>query len=233
MAEWHPDATKDLYPDAGDYISAPAKLCWHTTETRGLPSYDGSQPHFTFNPRTNDLWQHQSIAKAAKGLQHTAPPETNRAHCIQVELICYSSESIAKTVGGLAVTDLTDADYGRIAKLARWIEKNGGVARKSSVKFEHYPESSGAANGVRLGSSAWLSYKGHLGHQHVPGNVHGDPSSLRIDKVLGEKIERWTVSFKNAKGDRVESSTGSPSAWSHNHKSAHQRGRVYFDPKRV
>lgn len=185
MAEWHPNATRVLYSDAGDYVPAGHKLLWHTTETKGLPTYQGTQPHFTFNPRTNQLWQHQSIAKAAKALAHpTGVVETNRAQCIQVELVCYSDENIAKQVGGLAVVDFTASDYANIRKLSRWIEKNAGVKRKSSVTFKHYPESSGAANGVRLSQSAWTPYEGHLGHQHCPGNVHGDPSSLDIERIL-------------------------------------------------
>jgi hypothetical protein len=185
VAEWHPDAKRVLYPDAGDYVAGTGhRIVWHSTETKGLPTYDGTQPHFTLNPRTDDLWQHQSIAKAAKSLVHLVPPETNRAHAYQVELICYSSESVAKQVGGLAVSSLTDADYANIAKLARWIEQNAAVPSKSTVTFEHYPESAGAANGVRLTSSQWLAYEGHLGHQHVPGNVHGDPSNLDIKRVL-------------------------------------------------
>jgi len=189
MAEWHPDAKRVVFEDAGPYVVKLDKptLCWHTTETKGLPSYAGTQPHFTLNPRTGELWQHQSIAKAAKALEHpSGTPDTNRANCIQVELICYSDEKVADNVGGLAVPDLTDADYQRIAKLARWIEKNGKVPRKESVTFKHYPESAGLDNGVRLSNSAWLSYAGHLGHQHIPNQTHGhgDPSNLKIGKIL-------------------------------------------------
>lgn len=183
--DWHPDAKKNVFPSAGAYVPAGRKICWHTTETKGLPAYNGTQPHFTLNPRTGDLWQHQSIAEAAKALAHpSGTVETNRAQVIQVELICYSDEKVAANVGGIAVPDLTNADYARIAKLARWIEKNAGVKRKTSVTFKHYPESSGGSNGVRLSQSAWTAYEGHLGHQHVPGNLHGDPSSLDIARIL-------------------------------------------------
>ena len=232
MANWHPTAKRVLYPDAGDYIPAPPKLVWHTTETKSLPTYSGTQPHFTFNPRTNALWQHQSIGKAAKGLEHTTATETNRAHAIQVELICYSNETIGKQVGGLVVSALTEDDYGRIAKLARWIEKNAGVARKSTVTFKHYPESAGISNGVRLGSSAWLAYKGHCGHQHVFSNSHGDPSNLIIKSILADEVKRWTASFRNARGDRVEATVSNIEAWTHNHPGAFQRGTVHFEPKR-
>jgi len=48
-----------------------------------------------------------------------------------------------------------------------------------------------------------------------------------------ETVKRWTVSFKNAKGDRIESATGDPSAWDKQHPGAHQRGKVIFTPKRA
>lgn len=237
MADFHPGATKDLYPSAGSYVAAGHKICWHTTETKGLPSYNGSQPHFTLNPRSGELFQHQTIAEAAKGLAHTMPPETNRARVIQVELICYSSESVAKSVGGLAVPDLTDADYENIWDLARWIERNADVKRQSSVTFKHYPESAGLSNGVRLSGALWMNYQGHLGHQHVPGgNVHGDPSNILIKKILAkEEVKRWMVSFKNAKGDRVDPppTTANPEAWAKQHPGAYQRGKVIFSPKRT
>lgn len=194
MAEWHPDAKRVVFADAGPYVVKLDKptLLWHTTETKGLPSYQGTQPHFTLNPRTNELWQHQSILRAAKALEHPlGTVETNRANCIQVELVCYSDENVAKQVGGLAVPDLTASDYANIAKLARWIERNAGVPRKCSVKFKHYPESSGLSNGVRLSEAAWLNYEGHLGHQHAPNNHHGDPSSLKIEKILA--VPPWKL----------------------------------------
>lgn len=47
-----------------------------------------------------------------------------------------------------------------------------------------------------------------------------------------EKVTRWTVSFKNAKGDRVEATIAHPDAWAKQHPGAYQRGKVFFTPKR-
>ena len=49
---------------------------------------------------------------------------------------------------------------------------------------------------------------------------------------LLEKVRRWTVSFKNAKGDRIEAVASDTEAWTKNHPGAFQRGRVDFTPKR-
>jgi hypothetical protein len=180
---WHPGALKIRYDDAGAFVTAGPKALWHTTEGLSLPTYSGSAPHFTFNPKSGSLWQHMPINRAAKSLEHPAGTvETNRAHAIQVELIAFSDVAEAKRLGrpDYAVVNFTAADYARIAQLARWIEKNAGVPRKCGVKFVPYP----SAVYPRLSPSAWLAYAGHLGHQHVPNNHHGDPSILDIKKVL-------------------------------------------------
>jgi len=46
-------------------------------------------------------------------------------------------------------------------------------------------------------------------------------------------VKRWTVSFKNQKGDRIESTTGDPEAWAKQHPGAYQRGKVTVTPKRA
>lgn len=167
---WHPDATRtQVQGGIGAYLNVPAKLVWHTTEGVSLPAYSGTHPHFTLNPKTGQLWQHIPIHSGAMALENDAGGvETNRAHAIQVELIGYA----AQTQGW------SDADYANVAKLARWIEKHAGVARRCAVDFHS------ASSVVRLSGSAWLAYAGHLGHQHVPENAHWDPGLFKIEKVI-------------------------------------------------
>ena len=49
-------------------------------------------------------------------------------------------------------------------------------------------------------------------------------------------VKKWTVSFKNGKGERLTGDdaplTGDPEAWVHQHPGALQRGYVKFTPKR-
>jgi hypothetical protein len=178
-----PRRTRVPYSDAGPFISgAGAKLCWHTTEGVSLPSYSGSAPHFTFNPKTGKLWQHVPLNRASKSLEHpTGTVETNHANVIQVELIGYAGASTEGKYPSYEVRNWTTADYARIAKLARWIEANAGVKRQSSVRFGAYPNDLPA----RLSPVEWLRYEGHLGHQHVPNNHHGDPGAFKIALVIG------------------------------------------------
>lgn len=65
-ALWHPDAVRRIHPDAGAFTGGGRKLVWHTTETKALPNYGGSAPHFTLDPATGRLWQHIPLNKAAR-----------------------------------------------------------------------------------------------------------------------------------------------------------------------
>lgn len=165
---WHPDARRvGVVSGIGGLDPNPC-LVWHTTEGYGLPSYSGSNPHFTLDPKTGVLYQHQTVREGARALVN-APGgvETNRG-CIQVELIGFASQS----------QGWSDEAYEHIAELARWIEKHCGVERRCDVDFV----GSGRTN--HMSAAEWNAYRGHCGHQHVPENSHWDPGLLRIDKVL-------------------------------------------------
>ena len=169
---WHPNATRtQVQGGIGGYLSVAPKLVWHTTEGTSLPTYSGSHPHFTINPQTGQLFQHISIRSGAMALKHDWPgfPETNRAHAIQVEIIGYAGQSHT----------WSDAAYDRLAALARWIEKHADVARTCSVVFQ------GAGGPFpKLSGTAWYAYRGHIGHQDIPGQDHWDPGALRIGKII-------------------------------------------------
>lgn len=171
-ALWHPDAKRVIEQDSGPFrlTNVPPRLVWHTTEGTSLPNYTGTAPHFTFNPRVGELWQHIPLNRCAMALMHpSGTVETNHARAIQVELIGFASST----------QNWSDADYARIAELARWIERNAGVQRKCSVTF-----TGAGVTPKRMSSAQWLAYDGHCGHQHVPSNLHWDPGKLRIEKIL-------------------------------------------------
>jgi len=174
---WHPDATRVPGRDAGPFVKAGAKLLWHTTEGSSaegaINAYGatGSWPHFTFEPKTGRLFQHLPLNVAGRALEHPAGTvETNRANVIQVELVGRAAET----------PKWTDAEYARVAMLARWIEYNARVPRRCTVVFNATPQ----RQAQRLSGADWLAYAGHIGHCHAPSNHHWDPGSLRIDRVL-------------------------------------------------
>jgi hypothetical protein len=178
MAAWHPRAIRIVYPSMGAYTGGGRKLLWHTTEGYSLPRYSGSNPHFTLNPATGQLWQHQPITEPSRALVHTpGTPETNRANVVQVELIGFAAQT----------HDWPDAYYGNISALARWIEANHGVPSKSTVAFT----STATQQARRLTGMEFVVYSGHLGHEHAPpNNVHWDPSRFRIGDVLANPVAR-------------------------------------------
>lgn len=182
VANWHPEAIRVPCADAGSFIGVPPRLVWHTVEGYGLPSYRGSAPHFTLSIKTGQLWQHVPVDRASSALIHPPGVETNHAHAIQVEL----TDAFARDS-----QDWPALAYARIARLARWIEQNAGVARESTVTF-------GPSFNLppRMTAKEWLAYRGHCGHQHVPGNAHWDPGAFNINLVLGDlslerKRKRW------------------------------------------
>lgn len=167
---WHPDARRvGVVSPAGSFSGGPPRLVWHTTEGYGLPSYSGSNPHFTIDPETGVLYQHQSVEGTARALVNASGGvETNSRSSIQVEIIGFAGQS----------QTWDEEAYGHLAELARWIEKHCGVARECGVSF------AGAGATPHMSNDKWLGYAGHCGHQHVPENAHWDPGAFRIDLVL-------------------------------------------------
>jgi hypothetical protein len=175
-ALWHPQAVRRVHIDAGGFTGGGRKLVWHTTEGGSLPNYGGSAPHFTLDPKDGRLWQHIPLNRAARALQAGGP---NFWNTVQVELIGFADTKRANELGlaKRAVVNWTNADYARVAELARWIEANFAVPRKTSVKFKSHTAHLASLDAVKR-------YAGHIGHQHINGNDHWDPGLLKIERVL-------------------------------------------------
>src|SRR5690242_15659598 len=76
------------------------KLIWHTTEGGNMVSVlntltqKGAQVHCVIAPEINLVEQMVPFNQYGKGLMHPqGTPETNRAHCIQVEIIGFAKDS--------------------------------------------------------------------------------------------------------------------------------------------
>jgi hypothetical protein len=180
---WHPDAVRVTMEDAGSFTGGGSKIVHHTTEGGSISGAESAYrskraaPHFTFDHDANVLHQHIPLNQAARALRHPSGPETNRGghRVIQIEHVGFAATS----------HDWSDAAYGRIAALCRWIESNigGSPVRDATVSF--------GAGAPRLSGAAWVAYTGHIGHMHCPGNDHIDPSGqisdsgpFQISKVL-------------------------------------------------
>lgn len=175
-ALWHPKAVRRTHEDAGSFQGGGKKIVWHTTEGTSLPNYSGVAPHFTFDPADGRLWQHIPLNRAARALMAGGP---NFWNTVQVELIGYADTDLARQRGtpGRAVVNWPRGNYTRIAELARWIEENFGVPRKSTVEFVSHTAHLASLDAVKR-------YAGHIGHQHINGNTHWDPGLLKINLIL-------------------------------------------------
>jgi hypothetical protein len=167
---WHPEAIRTgVVSPVGSFVTSHKRLVWHSTEGSSLPSYAGTNPHFTIDAARGVLYQHQSVAGAARALVNASGGvETNRQGAIQVEIVGFAAQS----------QDWSDDFYAELADLARWIEAHCSVKRECSVSFP------GGGQTAHLSSDAWLNYEGHCGHCSVPENEHWDPGKLDIDKVI-------------------------------------------------
>lgn len=158
----------------------------HTTEGSTTSTYkNGTEaPQLTVSVQQRRTWLHYDYRKyAGKALKHPlGTPETNRTRCVQIEVIGFCDP--AKASSPFHIGKWTEDDYAYLASVMRRIEADTGIPRRTGVKFKPYPGSFGPSNGVRLGWAAWAAYNGWLGHQHVPGNVHGDPGGINIAKLL-------------------------------------------------
>jgi len=172
-------------------------VVWHTTEGTSLPDYKGGSeaPTVTAVPDFKAkklLWyQHFDFDVSARALVHaTADIATNTLNVAQVEIVgtCDPTTHAKWKKSGIAhlySPELPDWVIRDLAAFARWAHDQHGVPLTSGVTFKAYPASYGTSNGVRLSTSRWESFEGHLGHQHVPsGNVHGDPGAFPMTAIL-------------------------------------------------
>ncbi|MEU7155170.1 hypothetical protein [Streptomyces chrestomyceticus] len=168
-------------------------IVWHTTEGRTLPSYDGgaSAPNFTAVPdfaRGRLVWyQHFDFDTSSRALvNRSGGVETNTLNACQVEIVGTCDPATHRRWGStphLYTPELPAWAIRDLAAFARWARDQHDVPLACGVQWPAYPSSYGAS-GVRLSYAAWNAYRGHLGHQHVPENDHGDPGAFPMAAIL-------------------------------------------------
>ncbi|GIG19277.1 hypothetical protein Cch01nite_00010 [Cellulomonas chitinilytica] len=166
----------------------PSLVVLHTTEGGGYPSagtyQDGrSAPHATVDPWARTFRQHYSLNEAAWSLK--APPgvSTNTMGAVQLEVVG-TSDPRNGALASAFVPSMPDGPMGYLAGLVKLIADRLGVPMTSSVTWVPYPASYGNGGGQRLATSTWYGYRGILGHEHVPGNDHGDPGAFDVGRLL-------------------------------------------------
>jgi hypothetical protein len=161
---------------AGAFVTGyPPRGLLHTTEGSsaagafGAYRSNNSWPHFTVD-RAGLVYQHLSVDVAARSLEN--PPggvETNRAHCIQIEIVGYAAQPTQHPAEQMAA----------LAALMRWVEATCGVPPVGAV---FHGGGSAAVAPYRFTADQWRRWSGWCGHQHCPEQTHGhwDPGLIDI-----------------------------------------------------
>lgn len=187
--DWLSGCTRqDFGTNGGSWTRQPAIIVVHSTEGTSWPGYDGGStcPHFTINLASGERRQHVSMGVAARALANpSGGVETNRGGAVQIEVIGTCDPDHKGDSGWLFLPTMSANQQANLARLMRDIANARGIDWKCGVTFKAYPGSYGTGNGVRLSGSAWQSYRGVCGHQHVPENDHGDPGNIDIAAIMG------------------------------------------------
>jgi hypothetical protein len=171
---WGLSITHHPTEDAGSFVKAAPKLLLHTTEGIDFKTMKRvligkrAEPHLLVGHGGVSVCQFIPFNQAARALEHHGDPETNRAHCIQIEYCGYASE----------MSKISDKVLAHLGALAVLIQHRVPFKRHAPAKFTTTPH--------RLSGSDWLSANGILGHQHVPNQWagHWDPGAFPVDKLI-------------------------------------------------
>jgi hypothetical protein len=185
---WHPSAKKQQLEDAGSFTGGGHKFLVHTTEG---PTLEGafatvkakrSAPHFILEVLhgRRRLVQCIPINRAARGLEHNSGPETNRANCIQVEVVGFTDRKAAAKLGHLElwVPNWSTDIYKHLHLLMQWAHDHFSVPMRADHPFVGQP------GFARLSGQAFVNAVGLVGHCHAAGNDHVDPGPLNAHFVI-------------------------------------------------
>jgi hypothetical protein len=196
----YPGADQTLF-FGNRYTGSPMEVnvcVWHTTEGRTVTDYSGGAvaPTLTAAPDMSAKklrwYQHYDIDRSARALVN-APGgvETNTNNACQIELVGTCDPATrdswireGRTGEFIYWPDAPDWALQGVADFVNWLHDNHGVPIRSTVTWKAYPGSYGTNNGVRLSGAEWNAYTGHLGHEHVTENLHGDPGDMKFARVI-------------------------------------------------
>ena len=199
-ADWLPGASLSRRYDGaypGITQDRITKLVLHSTETPVLPGYGGgaAAPTMTINPwpGRQGVWQHFPARMSARALLNPAATSVseNRDDVAQIEIIGYSDAKIAAKHGLSAfdLRNLPDEGYDYIGRVIAWYVTEHDVSVRWPSRWLDYPASYGNSP-ARMTGPEYDAYTGVLGHQHVSGNAHGDPTLdiARLDAATRRHI---------------------------------------------
>jgi Hemopexin len=166
----------------GHYLPMPWRGVLHTVEGEVPPTMDialntfrtsGAWPTLTIEPSTLRIVQHYPLNTSARALGTRIVAETNRARCVQIEIVARGNDAPSWTADQLAF----------ISGVMRQVEDLVPIPHVSGRTFlDHAGVDHTPAN--RMTVDQWRRYSGWCGHQHVPGQDHWDPGAVDIDTLM-------------------------------------------------
>lgn len=175
---------------AGGFTGGGRKLVLHTTEGGqtadsivGTLRSKNAWVHFIIDVHHKKIIQCLPLNVAARGLMHSRGPETNRANCIQIEIVGFAYLSTCLHYGyprKYAIQEWGPEEYDYLASLCARIHKRF----KFPVKVRSFQKPR------RFTGSQFVNFAGICGHMHVPGNDHGDPGTEFRGGMLRNRIKK-------------------------------------------
>lgn len=164
-------------------------LVLHTTETRGMPRYNGGDtaPHYTFDARRLTWHEHASPTSGYVGtLNGHSTGGHGNCQALQVEIIAFSDSIAAAEVGGFWVGDFKDEQYAELARFFAWAQAYHRIGGSVYGPPLPNPWRAGADSPLRLSPDEWDAFTGLTAHGAVPLNTHWDTGVLDLDRIARE-----------------------------------------------
>jgi hypothetical protein len=173
----------------GPFSGGGWKFCWHITVSPWMRvdamldtlNAKRAAPHFVIGGRPGVkqpvVIQMIALNEGGRALMHTLPEQTNGANVIQVEICAGPGPALGsqsmRGKPGWRDDDLIDFwpkwRYKALANLARMVHyRIPDMPIRQARSFK---------NTKRFTGQGFVNAKGHLGHMHVPGNDHPDPTT--------------------------------------------------------
>lgn len=178
---WGLNIDSDHLQSSGPMIGARPKLVLHTTEGSGFGTMDrvlrekSAEPHVLIDPGTREVKQYFPFNQYSKALEHPyGTPETNRANCIQIEIVGFAAPNPSHR----DVAEESLDWYANLGALCELIRHRVPFLRVAPYLF---------VKGVqRIPVSTFAGVGGIIGHMHVPSQPsgHWDPGRFNARSLI-------------------------------------------------
>jgi len=176
-----------IYGPMNEHGQPAIAIVLHTTETVGIPSYNGgdSAPHYTYDPASRTFHRHASLDGYVGSMRgHSYGGHTN-CKAIQLEILAYSDRAVADGhPDRLWIGDLSDDGYRDVGSWIQWVRDETGIG----MDVTPTPAGGwlyGTTSPYRLSDEEWSRFDGVTAHGAVPFQTHWDTGVLDLVRISG------------------------------------------------